>query len=63
MAMQVEVAECKRADHSDLDRLLDEALTMTFPASDPIAIYVERLIQTVTAVSTMRSRRAGSANT
>lgn len=26
---------------SELDRLLDEALRMTFPASDPIAIYIE----------------------
>jgi len=29
-------------DYSDFDALLDEALRLTFPASDPIAIYVDR---------------------
>ena len=26
---------------AEMDQLLDEALRMTFPASDPIAIYIE----------------------
>ena len=29
----------------DVDALLDEALMMTFPASDPIALHVERFIR------------------
>ncbi len=29
-------------DNAELDALLDEALRLTFPASDPIAINVER---------------------
>lgn len=28
----------RSADRDDLDRLLDEALVATFPASDPVAI-------------------------
>ena len=31
----------ERHDTSDLDRLLDEALRMTFPASDPISLRLE----------------------
>lgn len=27
--------------HSHLDQLLDEALKETFPASDPIAVFIE----------------------
>ena len=33
--------KAKRAEHDQADALLDEALRMTFPASDPVAISFE----------------------
>jgi hypothetical protein len=46
MAMQGQQRDVARhgddQDYPDFDALLDEALRLTFPASDPIAIYVDR---------------------
>lgn len=50
---------------SEMDRLLDEALRMTFPASDPIAINIERVrpLDRPVAVPEAGETRAGEMNT
>ena len=52
------------ADH--IERALDDALNMTFPASDPIAVFVpagtaETRIETRAPLATERSRAIRSA--
>ena len=42
MASASKDRQSPEAAHRDLDRRLNEALELTFPCSDPIAVYVER---------------------
>lgn len=41
----------ERAEHDDADTLLDEALRLTFPASDPVAISFDAVSEKGRAAS------------